>query len=239
MSRPVLRPFLVWLLWVPALAVATTIGLLIWPVVGGHASFWGIAPRLIRFFAWAFGIRRRIEGWERLPEAIRSGRQPAIFVGNHASLLDPPLIISTLPCRPVFLAKKELRSVPFLGWAMGMAGFIFVDRANPARARASLSVAARRIHDGQSIAAFPEGTRSLDGQVLSFKKGVFGLAGEAEVPVVPFAIRGGARILPKGTWRVAGGPYLIRIGEPLPPLRDAEAVRNSARQAVDALLAAP
>ncbi len=237
--RPFWRPFGVWLLCGPLLAAATILGLLLWPLVGGRNSFWGIAPRFIRLFASAFGIRRTLEGWERLPLPIQDGRQPAIFVGNHASLFDPPLIISTLPCRPVFLAKRELRRVPFLGWAMGMAGFIFVDREHRARARASLLEAARLIRGGQSIAAFPEGTRSLDGTVLPFKKGVFSIVAEAQVPLVPFAIRGGAAILPKGTWRVAGGPYLIKVGPPLeiPPGMDANGVRLLAQAAVESLLA--
>jgi 1-acyl-sn-glycerol-3-phosphate acyltransferase len=182
-----------------------------------------------------------MEGWEDLPADIREGRQPAIFVGNHASLFDPPLIISTLPCRPVFLAKRELRRVPFLGWVMGMAGFVFVDRENRTGARASLRAAARQIHEGQSIAAFPEGTRSREGKLLPFKKGVFSLAADAQVPLVPFAIQGGAAILPKGTWRVAGGPYLIRMGSPLeiPSGMDADGVRRLAQSAVENLLARP
>lgn len=240
-SRPFLRPFLVWLVCGPMLALATIAGLLIWPIVGGRNSFWSIAPRFIRAFASAFGIQRTLEGWEDLPPEIQAGRQPAIFVGNHASLFDPPLIISTLPCRPVFLAKLELRRVPFLGWAMGMAGFIFIDREHRGRARDSLKAAARNIRDGQSIAAFPEGTRSLTGSVLPFKKGVFSVAADAQVPIVPFAIRGGAAILPKGTWRVAGGPYLIRIGQPLaiPAGMEADEVRKLAFAAVEGLLARP
>jgi 1-acyl-sn-glycerol-3-phosphate acyltransferase len=240
-SRPYLRPLAVWMLCGPALALATITGLLIWPLVGGRNSFWGIAPRFIRCFASAFGIRRTLEGWEALPLPIREGRQPAVFVGNHASLFDPPLIISTLPCQPVFLAKRELRRVPFLGWAMGMAGFIFIDREHRTRARASMVEAARRIRGGQSIAAFPEGTRSLKGAVMPFKKGVFSVVADAQVPIVPFAIRGGAAILPKGTWRVAGGPYLIRMGTPLeiPPGLDADGVRRLAQAAVEELLARP
>lgn len=238
-GRPLLRPALGWAFTVPSLLAACVLGLLVWPFVGGRASFWGIAPRVIRAWAAAFGIRRRMEGWEGLPEAIRSGQQPAIFVGNHASIFDPPLIISTLPCRPTFLAKRELSRLPFLGWVMGMAGFIFVDRQNRARALESLREAARRIHDGQSIAAFAEGTRSQDGQLLPFKKGVFTLALEAQVPLVPFAIHGAAAVLPRGTWRVAGVDYLIRLGRPLqvPEGTDPEALKDLAREAVAALLA--
>jgi 1-acyl-sn-glycerol-3-phosphate acyltransferase len=221
------------------LALAVLAAFLLAPFLGGRKAFWTVAPRYIRFTAWTFGIRRRLEGWEALPEPFRTGAQPAVFIGNHASLFDPPLLISTLPCHPVFVAKRELAWVPFLGWVIWLAGFIFIDRGHRAKAVASLRAAARRIHDGQSIAAFPEGTRSTDGALLPFKKGVFNLALEAGVPLVPFAIRGGAAVLPKGDWRVAGEDYVIRVGDPLPqaPGEDVEALRLRAQAAVAALIA--
>jgi 1-acyl-sn-glycerol-3-phosphate acyltransferase len=148
-------------------------------------------------------------------------------------------MISTLPCHPVFVAKRELAKVPFLGWVIWLADFIFIDRRNQAAAKRSLRVAAARIHAGQSIVAFPEGTRSQDGRLLPFKKGAFVLAFQAAVPVVPFAIQGGPGILPKGTWRVQGGSYRITVGAPLDPgsYADAEALRKAAESAVQGLLA--
>ena len=238
--RPFLRPLLGWALGAPMLALAVLLAFLLALFVGGRRAFWTVAPRYIRFTAWTFGIRRRLEGWEDLPEPFRAGAQPAVFIGNHASLFDPPLLISTLPCHPVFVAKRELGWVPFLGWVIWLAGFIFIDRANRARAVASLHAAAKRIHDGQSIAAFPEGTRSTDGTLLPVKKGVFNLALDAGVPLVPFAIRGGAEVLPKGDWRVAGVDYVIHVGTPLEvvPGEDVEALRARSEAAVRALMAA-
>jgi 1-acyl-sn-glycerol-3-phosphate acyltransferase len=189
--------------------------------------------------ARAFGIRRTLSGWEALPEELRSGRCPAVFVGNHTSLFDPPLVISTLPSHPVFVAKRELARVPFLGWVIWLAGFIFIDRRDRAAAMASLAEAAAHIRAGQAIVAFPEGTRSRDGGLLPFKKGAFALAFEAGVPVVPFAIHGGPEILPKDAWRVAGGPYRIAVGAPLDisAFGDAEELRLAAEAAVRNLLA--
>lgn len=235
-ARPFLRPLLTWTWAAPALVVACCLGLLLWPFLGGFRAFWALAPGYVRLAAWGFGIHRRLEGWESLPEGVRDGSQPAVFVGNHASLLDPPLLISTLPCRPVFLAKRELFSMPFLGWVMSMAGFIPIDRGNRAKAVASLHDAAARVREGRCLAVFPEGTRSPDGGLLPFKKGGFTLAAEAGVPVVPFAIEGGSRILPKGTWRTAGGPYTIRLGTPLPPGLDPEAMRAAAAEAVAGMM---
>ncbi|MBK8725871.1 MAG: 1-acyl-sn-glycerol-3-phosphate acyltransferase [Holophagaceae bacterium] len=237
--RPFLRPLLGWALGAPMLAFSVTCVFLMAPFCGGARAFWIMAPRYIRFTAWTFGIRRRLLGWETLPEAIRTGCQPVIFIGNHASLFDPPLLISTLPCHAVFVAKRELARVPFLGWVIWIAGFIFIDRSHRSKALASLHAAAKRIHGGQSIITFPEGTRSLDGRLLPFKRGVFNLAAEAQVPLVPFAIQGGAAALPKGDWRVAGVDYVIRIGTPMPVPAgtEPEALRAAAMAAVGALMA--
>ncbi|HJW73504.1 MAG TPA: lysophospholipid acyltransferase family protein [Geothrix sp.] len=237
-TRPFLRPLLGWAFAALGLVVSVTICFLLALFLGGRRAFWIMAPRYIRWSADAFGIRRVLHGWEGLPEGIRHGRQAAVFIGNHTSLFDPPLMISTLPDHPVFMAKRELARVPFLGWVIWLADFIFIDRRNQAAARRSIKVAAARIHAGQSIVAFPEGTRSLDGRLLPFKKGAFVLAFHAGVPVVPFAIHGGNDILPKGTWRVQGGPYRITVGAPLEPsaYADAEALRKAAESAVQDLL---
>jgi 1-acyl-sn-glycerol-3-phosphate acyltransferase len=237
-GRPFLRPLLVWILGAMALALAVCLCFLLAPFLDGPAAFWLVAPRYIRGTARAFGIRRELEGWEALPGDLREGRRPAVFIGNHTSLFDPPLMISTLPCRPVFVAKRELAGIPFLGWVIWLADFIFIDRRDRASALASLREAAARIRSGQAIVAFPEGTRSRDGNLLPFKKGAFALAFEAGVPVVPFAIHGGSEILPKGAWRVRGGSYRITMGEPLDPaaFHGHDGLREAAESAVRRLL---
>lgn len=236
--RPFLRPLLVWTIALPYLALAVSLGFLLAPFTGRRAAFWMLAPGWIRQMAASFGLHRRLLGWDALPEELRTSRRSAIFVANHASFFDPPLLISTLPCRPVFIAKKELALVPFLGWLIWLAGFIFVDRGKQASAMASLKRAARQIRAGQSIAAFPEGTRTRTGLPVPFKRGVFVLAKEADVPVVPMAILGGFRVLPPGDWRVAPGDYTIRVGQPLHPgdFPHAQALMESTEAAVRQLI---
>ncbi|MBI3130221.1 MAG: 1-acyl-sn-glycerol-3-phosphate acyltransferase [Acidobacteria bacterium] len=240
MARPWLRPLLVWAFAAPALAVAVLLAFLAAALRrSGPRGFWTIAPRYIRMVAALFGIRRQLEGWEALPEDIRSGRRPVIFIANHASHFDPPLLISTLPSHPVFIAKRELGRVPFLGWVIWLAGFIFIDRGDRTQAVASLGAATKRIHDGQSVVVFPEGTRSRDGQLLPFKAGSFRIALEAGVPLVPIAIHGGSEILPKGDWRVAGGPYRMLVGSPLASEgKEPGVLMAEARQAMVELLRA-
>lgn len=223
-----------------ALALAVLLCFLLAPFMGGPGAFWAVAPRYIRAMARAFGIRRELEGWEALPLSIREGTQSVIFAGNHTSLLDPPLLISTLPGRPVFIAKRELARVPFLGWVIRLADFIFIDRRDREAARHSLDLAADRIRAGQCIMTFPEGTRSADGQLLPFKKGTFHLALAAGVPILPLAIHGGLDILPRGDWRVRGGAYRITVGRPLCPadFPDVEAFLRATEVAVRELLEA-
>ncbi len=236
--RPLLRPLIVWILGAPALALAVGLCFLLAPFLGGRRAFWWVAPRYIRGMARAFGIHRELAGWEQLPEDLRLGRRPMILVGNHTSQFDPPLLISTLPCRPVFIAKRELAWVPFLGWVIWLAGFIFINRRDPRAARSSLELAAESIRAGQSVMTFPEGTRSVSRVPLPFKKGTFHLAMAAGVPVVPLAIQGGARILPKGTWRVGGGHYRIMVGAPLDPnaFDGVESLLQATQEAVASLV---
>ncbi len=236
-GRPLLRPALVWLLAGPAMAVAVLLAACVAVFRGKRKGFWAIAPGYIRLMATAFGIERKLEGWESLPDEIKSGA-PVIFFANHASLLDPPLLISTLPDHPVFIAKKELGRVPVLGQAIHLAGFILIDRDHQRKAYASLRDAALRIRAGQSVAIFPEGTRTMDGRLQPFKRGSFHLALEAGVPLVPLAIRGGRDILPKGSWRTKSGPYSLTVGEPLDPraFADPEALRTVAEARLKAML---
>ena len=239
-SRPFLRPLLVWMLAVPYLALAVTTGFLFSPFLGRRRAFWLLAPGWIRQMAASFGLERRLEGWETLPEPLQNTSQPAIYIANHASLFDPPLLISTLPSRPVFMVKKELAWVPFLGWVIWLAGFIFVDRGHSRRAVTSLKRAAHLIRQGQSIAAFPEGTRTRSGVPLPFKRGVFALALEAGVPVVPMGILGGRQVLPADDWRVMPSRYTIRVGNPLQPkdFPNAQALMEAAEREVHRLLEA-
>ncbi|HET8715375.1 MAG TPA: lysophospholipid acyltransferase family protein [Holophagaceae bacterium] len=237
--RPFLRPALVWLLAGPAMAVAVLLAALLALVRGRRRGFWSVAPGYVRLMALGFGITRRLEGWETLPQPIRDGA-PVVFFANHASLMDPPLLVSTLPDHPVFIAKRELGWVPVLGWAIHLAGFILIDRGNRAKAYASLADAAARIRAGQSVAIFPEGTRAADGRLLPFKRGSFHLAKEAGVPLVPLAIRGGHAVLPKGDWRVRPGTYTLTVGAPLDPAAfdDAESLRAAAELRLRELLGA-
>jgi 1-acyl-sn-glycerol-3-phosphate acyltransferase len=240
-GRKALRSLFAWLYAAFLMALYVAFAAAAAMFVGGSRAFWLLAPKYFFSAAKAFGIAPALEGWDGLPESIRNGRQPTIFIANHASLFDPPLIIAALPCRPIFIAKKGLAWVPVLGQAMMLAGFIFVDRRKVAKSAASLKAAAHKIRQGRSVAYFPEGTRTMTGRLRTFKKGAFALAMESEAPIVPLAIIGGHRLLPKGEWRICPGEYRMTAGKPLWPsdYPDADALRRHAETLMREMLVDP
>lgn len=141
--------------------------------------------------------------------------QPHIFVMNHQSLFDIVVAFRVLRCPLRFIAKQELAWIPFLGWYMWATGMIFVNRSRPTKAVVSLSKAAQRVRDGASIIAFPEGTRSRSGAIGSFKKGIFHVATQAGVPVVPVTLEGAQHVLPRGQMVLRGGVVDVWIGTPI------------------------
>jgi 1-acyl-sn-glycerol-3-phosphate acyltransferase len=156
-------------------------------------------------------------GWDDLPGAIRAEREPVIFMSNHESNLDPPVLISAIPIPAVYLSKKELMWMFPIGWAAKMAGTIFVDRSNRERAINSLHLAAAEIRGGKSVVIFPEGTRTRTGELGRFKKGGFVMAEEAGVQIVPLATVGGRFMLPPGAVHIRPGRYVVAFGAPVDP----------------------
>jgi len=187
------------------------------PFVGGKRAFFGIGKWWVRQQLWLCGCSWDSTGWNNVPENIRSGQQSAIFMSNHQSLLDPPLLMGAIPVPAVYIAKKELKWVPFVGWAAMVAGMIFIDRGNSEKAAVSLIRAAEQIANGKNVVIFPEGTRTRDGRIGKFKKGGFGLAIRAGVPIVPLITIGGWNILPKGAKRARRGKMSVVFGRAVHP----------------------
>lgn len=155
-------------------------------------------------------IRLEIEG----REAIDFSR-PHLFVMNHQSQVDICVAFLAVPVNLRFLVKRELRRVPFLGWYVAAMGMVFVDRGDRGASRRQLERVAEILASGHSMLSFPEGSRSRDGRLGSFKKGVFQAAIRARVPVVPIAVAGAARVLPADTFRVRPGLIRVRFGRPI------------------------
>ena len=145
--------------------------------------------------------------------------EPAIYAANHASQLDIPIMCTRVNRPMFFIAKIELKKVPILSQYIKVVGMILVDRKNRERAMASMRTAIQDIQGGKSIAAFPEGTRTKTGELLPFKKGIFTIAKEGRIPIVPIAIVGSAKALASGSFFIRPATVELRI---LPALNSDE-----------------
>lgn len=159
---------------------------------------------------WAAGARLDAAG----AETLDPGRA-WFFACNHQSLGDVPALLAASPVDLHFVAKRELRRVPFLGWYMAAMGMVFVDRERRASGRAGALEAAELLRRGRSVMAFPGGTRGAEGEPQRFKSGALAPPLAAGVPVVPVAVAGAARVLPPGSWRLRPGIIRVRFGEPV------------------------
>ncbi|MFQ5877238.1 MAG: lysophospholipid acyltransferase family protein [Acidobacteriota bacterium] len=164
--------------------------------------------------------------------------RPCVYVANHQSQFDIPALALAMPADFRMVAKRELLRVPVFGWALWLAGFVLIDRGDRERAIRALDRAAGRLRRGTSVVVFAEGTRSRDGRLLPFKKGGFMLAIQAGVPVVPVSIRGGLRVLPRGSLRIRPGRIDIAFGAPIDTRRYGTQRRDELIAAVRRAIAA-
>jgi len=162
-------------------------------------------------------------------------------MSNHASALDIPLVLVALPGTVVFMAKKELFRIFFFGWSMWAMGCIPVDRSNAAKARRSMDRALEALRAKTiSLILYPEGTRSTDGRLLPFKRGVFHIALRSQLPLVPMAICGAIEALPPGAWVLTRTPIRVTIGQPIETKaltdKDRESLLQDAHDRIQTLL---
>jgi 1-acyl-sn-glycerol-3-phosphate acyltransferase len=153
-----------------------------------------------------------------------------IFMPNHQSNFDIPVLLGSLPAQFRWLAKVELFKIPIFGRAMRGCGYISIDRSNRKSAFKSLEKAADTIKKGVSVLIFPEGTRSLDGKIRDFKKGGFVLTVDSGVPIIPVIIHGTWSIMPKSGLRIMPGNVTLEI---LPPIVTTEYTRKTKDDLMD------
>jgi len=157
------------------------------------------------------GIRPVIKGLENL-----NTKKTYIIMSNHASFLDIPLLFKTIPFNIHFIAKKELKKVPFLGWYMWATDMIFIDRKNTKEAKKSLDDACNLIRNGKTVLIFPEGTVSENGNIKRFKKGGMHIAMQSGVDILPIAHKGTHIVWPDEKNTVfKKHPVSVNIGKPI------------------------
>jgi 1-acyl-sn-glycerol-3-phosphate acyltransferase len=184
------------------------------------------AHRCARAWSWLIlnttGVRVRVEGLDR----IRPGTT-YVFVSNHQSIYDTPVIFNSLPYQLRIIAKESLARFPVLGWHLKRGGHLFVDRRKPDHANILRRWRAL-VSQGLSLIIYAEGTRSPDGRVGRFKGGSFLLAIEAGLPIVPIAVLGTRAVMPKGRLRTEPANVTLVVHEPIqPPALDAPTARDA------------
>jgi len=220
-------------------------------VVTSLGSFWGLFLRLLDPSGdRVLDLARAWSGWVTSFAGVKIevdnraklvADQPYVFVANHASSLDIWAMFLVIPRRMRMIAKKQLARIPLFGWGMWAGRFIFIDRQNGVAARRSIDLAGERIHNGESVLLFPEGTRTRDGSLGPFKKGSFHLAVKAGVPIVPVALRGTRELMPRGSILLRAGTVKAIVGEPIATqgLSDEEraTLNERVRAIIEAMLA--
>ena len=197
-----------------------------------------VGHKCARAWAWLIlkttGVRVDVRGLERLQPG-----KTYVFVANHQSIYDIPVIFASLPYQLRIIAKDSLGRFPFLGWHLRRTGHLLVDRKNPGAG--ILKKMARLISGARSLIVFPEGTRSVDGAVARFKGGIFLLAIDSKLPVVPVSIARSRYVMRKGQLMTCPGDVTITVHQPISTdgitrahARDfAERVREVVRRDVD------
>lgn len=202
-------------IWTLITTVVYTTALGIPAIVMGLFSNTGKAPYFMaRPWAWLImttnRVKLQVEGLENIVK-----RRSYVFISNHASNLDPLAIARALPHTLRFVGKKSLLKVPILGLACRLGKIIFIDRGDPSKAVETINKAISDLKDGISAFFFAEGTRSLDGKLLPFKKGGIIFALKTKLPIVPIAVVGSHNILPKKGLRIRPGVLKVVIGKPI------------------------
>lgn len=184
-----------------------------WTFISGKVDF------LYRMSMWAAftGVRLAGVGVETVGLDRVDPRRSYVFMANHVSNLDPPLLLPLIPGRTSVMVKKELFSYPILGQAMRIGSLVPVDRGNRDAGITAVREASGVLRRGISMTIFVEGQRSYDGHLLPFKKGPFFLAMETGVPVIPITIVGTHHAMPKARFAVKPGTVKIIFHDAIEP----------------------
>lgn len=205
------------------------IAVVLYRILPNKAPVWGFVRAQARNLVRLCGVRVHVRGLERLRQ------EPYVFVANHQSHFDIPVLLGYLPGQNRFAAKKELFKEPILGLVLRTMGMIPIDRDD---SLGSIDRLNRLKADGHSTIIFPEGTRSHDGRLLPFKKGAFVAAIQMEVPIVPVVCKGTALVMPKGAYlSIVPGEVEVAVLAPIPTKGMTYADRERLLDQVRALIA--
>jgi 1-acyl-sn-glycerol-3-phosphate acyltransferase len=200
------------------LLIYTLIVILVGPVL---LVCWvlGVRKPLMAIGRWAMRVGRRVLGIDVEVGGLERFDHKAsyVFMPNHLSFLDGPMMVMVIPQSVRVIVKKNVFGIPILGWAMLHVGCVPVDRRAGGGGIKSIEKAARSIREkGYSFLIFPEGTRSLDGKLQRFRRGGFFLAIAGGAPIVPVTIGGTFELMPKGQFGAKRGTVSVVFHPPVP-----------------------
>ncbi|MFZ0630778.1 MAG: lysophospholipid acyltransferase family protein [Acidobacteriaceae bacterium] len=197
------------------------------PLVFLATGFYGSLALLASLFEKDGRRQHRVaQTWARACAAISGARvtvlhperlkaQTAVYVCNHLSYMDTPVIFSCLPFQFRIVARHDLWSLPFIGWWLGRSGQVPVDVANPRASIASLVSAVRTLRSGMPLFIFPEGGRTETGDPAKFLNGPAFMAIRAQLPLIPMALIGTHELLPIHSSEFHPVPVTLVVGEPM------------------------
>lgn len=191
-------------------AVYSTVAMVHMFLWRNHDVFFAYARSWSKLLLWFSNVHVTMEG----ASALRPGERH-IYVSNHASLFDIPVILASVPDNVRIMYKRELRNIPIFGWCLRFSPYIAIDRQRSREANDVLDAVVETLSTGSSVLVFPEGTRSEDGKVGMFRRGAFALAVRSGRTIVPLSLIGTAGILPKKTRHIQGGNVTLRIDAPM------------------------
>ena len=221
--------------WAALLPIAALIGFP-WTLITGDVSF---LYRMTMWGAWTgvklAGIRATAVGLDRIDPA-----RTYIFMSNHVSNVDPPILMPLIPRRMSIMVKKELFRYPILARLMRFGSLVPVDRGNRESGISAVRAAAEVIRQGINMTVYVEGHRSFDGKLLPFKKGPFYLAEGCGVPIVPVTIVGTHYVMPKKRFAIKPGTVSVIFHSPIEPkdFDSRECLMARVRKAIDSGLPA-
>ena len=230
-----IRTILMLTFWAFALPLAALI-CFPWTFITGDIGF------LYRVCMWgaSAGVRLAGVGVRSIGLEKLDPQRTYIFMSNHVSNIDPPLMLPLIPRRTSVMAKKELFSYPLLGKIMRLGSLVAVDRGNREAGITAVRAASEVVRRGINMTIYVEGHRSFDGMLLPFKKGPFYLATESNIPVVPVTISGTHYVMPKRRFAIKPGKVDVIFHDPIEPkdFGGRECLMEKVRRAIDSGLPA-
>ena len=225
-----LLALLFWIIFIPPAALIA----FPWTLITGKVEFLyfvgmalaGAGPRVA-------GVKVKTVGLDKLDPA-----GTYIFMSNHVSNLDPPILVPLIPGRTSVLAKREIWKIPIVNKALDLAEIVPVERSNRDSAISSIRKAGEVMKHHINMTIFPEGTRSRNGKLMPFKKGPFHLAAETGFPIVPITILGTDELMPKGTSLIRSGTATLVFHPPIYPKTfvSREDLMEAVRAAINSVL---